>query len=111
MRLSRQFQVCFFFFKEKILDGKKVSHVKTNNFTTFVTFCAQKTVAFVVVFSLTFVLLVAFCMFYIFLCCNIFPIKKINKQKVVSITSFTILLTRTTFMITCKNIFFIYDHL
>ena len=62
MRLSGQFQVCSFFFYEKILNVRKEPKRKETIFTFLEKNCPQKIVAFVVICSLNFVLLVGLCL-------------------------------------------------
>ena len=56
MRLSRQFQACFFFFKEKNSHVKKLQNTKQTISTLFKVFKCAKTVDFVVFCLLIFVL-------------------------------------------------------
>ena len=116
MRLSGQFQACFFFFHEKILSVKKNTKTQNKLFSlSEKLLCAQKIVALVAFYSLIFVLLVGFCLWHVFLLSKTFREKKINRLEIVPVTSFTILLKCTPINPPIKNLFvctyFICDHL
>ena len=101
LRLSGQFWV---FFCEKILSRKKVPKCKTNEFHPFVSFCAWKIVAFVVFCLLNFVLLVVFYLVCTFVLQKSFR-EKINRPKIILMTSNTILLKSTPLNHPMKNLF------
>ena len=79
LRLSRQFQVCLFFYEKK-LSLKKAPKGKINNFPPLKSFCAQKIVAFNVFYLLVFVLFVGFDLICVFVCLKFFRNKKKKKN-------------------------------
>ena len=91
MKLSRQFQ----FFKRR----------KITNFLPLRSCCAQKIVAFVVFWSLNFVLLVGDNLICVFVRLKFFRKKRMNWLKIFFIISFTILLTGTPINPPIKNLF------
>ena len=79
MRLSGQFRVYFFY--KKILHVKKNTKTENKWFSPSLKFlCSQKIVAFVVFYSLIFVLLLGFCLWRVYDAQNLFLKKKKNKQ-------------------------------
>ena len=91
MRLLRQLRVFLFFFKKRFSAEKKNTKRKKNYFSPLEVFVRKKIAAFVVFYSLVFVLLVSFYLWGVFCAQKIF-LKKKNRLEVVLITSFTILL-------------------
>ena len=78
MRLSRQYQAClfFFFFTKRFCAHKKHQNAKQTTFTLLEDFARIKNVAFVVFYSLVFVLLVNFCLSVFFYAQDFFVKKK-----------------------------------
>ena len=112
----------FISFYEKILSVKKSIKRKTSNFYPLTSLCPQKIVAFVVFCLLFFVLLVGFLFVSVFMCTESFR-KKINKFKIISVTSIDyntdvypyqstyrefISTHLFVFMIICENLFFLW---
>ena len=98
MRLSRQFQVCWFFYR-KVLSVKKATKRKTHDFHPLRSFCALKMLPL-----LFFVRVFLFCLL-IFACECFLPSKPfrkktINRLEIVLITS----LYYTTDVLTCSKI-------
>ena len=103
MRLSGQFQACFFFY-ENILRVKKAPKRKINSVSPLRSFSARKIVAFVVFCLLNFFLLVGFGLSFVFVRLKFFR-KKINKLEIVVITSCTILMTCSPINPRIENLF------
>ena len=130
MRLLGQFRVCLFFFMKRFRaeESTKTQNKRFPHISAFF-----RVVAFVVFCSLIFVLLVDFCLIYVFVRLNFFRKKKKKKKrvKIAPKVSYILLLEYTLlnhpwriylhvlificenlflFMITCKNLFCVCNH-